>query len=365
MVVEIPLLGPLTKELCRPPGRALDVTRFSIRADTLIESINELANTCGKLAPLVFIRSLAMRQFHPVPEFARPKRMVPAVVGMPTGWDAPLSPILGGTDFGWSARNRWYFDEAYSIPVNGIRLPFASISANWNGLINDGSADIEAATFTNPRAELAIADKVPDENLTPNQMASQVWGEYPTGRHFAYNGYWTEQAETRVSPKHGVAMDLLRRHLTTEQRLELLTKKHFTVIGSEGGVFRIHENSGGWSVDELEKGKVVAEWCIVPAPAVVAPAGAEMVIENQVFESWPTGDVLLARKLMIETDEPAFRAVANRNLIPHADANRGIMLDLARLALLLIEHATDHEWWNSILRSLKAKSHPAIEVIHV
>ncbi len=53
----------------------------------------------------------------------------------------------------------------------------------------------------------------------------------------------------------------------------------------------------------------------------------------------------------------------NRELKILEKANHKPLVELARLALLLIDHATDHEWWNAILRSMKAK-HTPIEAVH-
>ena len=74
-------------------------------------------------------------------------------------------------------------------------------------------------------------------------------------------------------------------------------EKHgwFDVIGSDsGGVFRIHHGTQA-NVEQLDsEGRTVCAWCFVPEGDLVA------------------GDVMLAQKIAIETDEKAALAVAIR-----------------------------------------------------
>lgn len=92
------------------------------------------------------------------------------------------------------------------------------------------------------------------------------------------------------------AEDLLRRHLNDEQRGTLDRGKSFEVIGSSGGRYRIrrgrHQNVV--EVRAIEGKDVdVTELCAT-IPVI------------------PDADVMLAQKLALETDEPAFLRVANR-----------------------------------------------------
>lgn len=369
MDVRLSLFGDLTQELRRPPGRAPDLGSISLSLKETIRTVNRLALAVGRQAPLVWFRSMATRSFRSIPDEALPKALEVRLIGLPRG----RRRLAGRTSrrstrWNWQARNPWFGDERLHISCTGRFFTESAVFTGdgdggayrvWRG---DGQSlsisnlpvpevDIEAAVRTDPNANIAVFS------------ADDVEG-YADVNTFMERFYSSRMMRRNMrAPKEGVAMEFLRRHLSVEQRLELLTKKYFTVVGSEGGVFHVHSDPGGWSVDEVEQGRVIASWCIVPGPMTVQ-AGAEVVIQNENFdEEWPVGDILLARKLIIETDEARFREIANRDLKVAEAANRKPLMEMARLALLMIEHATDHEWWNAILRSLKAK-HPPIEAVY-
>lgn len=89
---------------------------------------------------------------------------------------------------------------------------------------------------------------------------------------------------------------LLAEFLDAMQRDQLVKDKMF-IVESETG--KRYEIKAGKRVAELDKnGKPVALYCIRP-------------------EDWnlPDGDVMLAQKLMLETDEKSFLKIANRTLV--------------------------------------------------
>jgi hypothetical protein len=88
---------------------------------------------------------------------------------------------------------------------------------------------------------------------------------------------------------------LLNEWLCPEQRTTLERHGYFEVMGSHSGkCYRIRRGRN-MNIDELGKdGAQVATWCFRPAGHL------------------PLGDVMLAQKLALETDEQAALGVANR-----------------------------------------------------
>jgi hypothetical protein len=91
------------------------------------------------------------------------------------------------------------------------------------------------------------------------------------------------------------AIALLRKWLSPEQRAQFDADGHFDVIGCRTGMrYRVSYGSGT-NVHEIDDtGRPIMGWCFVPSGHLVA------------------GDVMLAQKIALETDERAALAVANR-----------------------------------------------------
>lgn len=110
--------------------------------------------------------------------------------------------------------------------------------------------------------------------------------------------YREEQAERERQRKLAAekAEKLLKDWLDEQQLKEFEKERQFHVISAEGKRFRLKFGTHG-NVEELdERGKAVARYCIQP-------------------DAVPTGDAVLAQKLMLETDEKAFRKIANRTAL--------------------------------------------------
>jgi hypothetical protein len=90
-------------------------------------------------------------------------------------------------------------------------------------------------------------------------------------------------------------LTLLREWLSPEQRAQLDANKHFDVIGCQTGKrYRVSYGSRA-DVHEIDdSGRPIMGWCFVPSGHLVA------------------GDVMLAQKIALETDERVALAVANR-----------------------------------------------------
>lgn len=106
----------------------------------------------------------------------------------------------------------------------------------------------------------------------------------------------------------GRAMEFFRSHLTPEERLQWLSERSLVVEGGETHTrYRVHQSG---RVESLGKdGKVSASFCV---HFQQGEEGAP-----------PTGDLLLALKLLIETSEAEFLAIANRSVMSESEDSDG------------------------------------------
>ncbi|MDA9450779.1 MULTISPECIES: hypothetical protein [unclassified Bradyrhizobium] len=91
------------------------------------------------------------------------------------------------------------------------------------------------------------------------------------------------------------ALRLLRSWLSPQQRLEFERKGYFDVVGCDTGKrYRIRRGTSG-NVNEIDEyGRLGTGWCFVPLGSLVE------------------GDVMLAQKVALETDEERALSIANR-----------------------------------------------------
>ncbi|MFL6817122.1 MAG: hypothetical protein ACJ8EF_04170 [Bradyrhizobium sp.] len=103
---------------------------------------------------------------------------------------------------------------------------------------------------------------------------------------------------TRISESEARGLKLLKEWLSEEQLAQYEKHKYFDVTGCHSGKrYRIRHGTGT-NVYELDgAGRPRAGWCFVPKDYLVV------------------GDVLLAQKIALETDERGALAVAN-NFLP-------------------------------------------------
>jgi hypothetical protein len=104
----------------------------------------------------------------------------------------------------------------------------------------------------------------------------------------------------RLNTSHGEdsearGLKLLREWLSPQQLAQFNTGCHFDVVGCHTGkVYRIHYGVSA-NIDELDdSGRPQVRYCFIPEPTLVP------------------GDVMLAQKIALETDERGALAVANR-----------------------------------------------------
>ncbi|MGY8684056.1 hypothetical protein Q2941_40790 [Bradyrhizobium sp. UFLA05-153] len=97
------------------------------------------------------------------------------------------------------------------------------------------------------------------------------------------------------NPPEARARRRLRDWLSPEQRAQFDAKGFFDVTGSHTGRrYRIHQGTMRNVLEVDEQGQPRIGWCFVPAQALAV------------------GDVMLAQKIALETDEMAVLARANR-----------------------------------------------------
>jgi hypothetical protein len=88
---------------------------------------------------------------------------------------------------------------------------------------------------------------------------------------------------------------LLREWLSSEQQAQFDAFRHFDVIGSDTGRRYRVRHARTMGVHEMDAaGRPIAGWCFLPTGPLV------------------TGDIMLAQKIALETNELAALAVANR-----------------------------------------------------
>ncbi|MGY8681824.1 hypothetical protein Q2941_29165 [Bradyrhizobium sp. UFLA05-153] len=97
------------------------------------------------------------------------------------------------------------------------------------------------------------------------------------------------------NPPEARARRLLREWLVPEQRAQFDAQGHFDVTGSHTGRrYRIRQGTMRNVLEIDEQGQAKMGWCFVPARALAA------------------GDVMLAQKIALETDEMAVLSLANK-----------------------------------------------------
>jgi hypothetical protein len=108
---------------------------------------------------------------------------------------------------------------------------------------------------------------------------------------------WHRGGASRLlaSDREARGMKLLREWLSPKQLQSFDRHGHFDIIGSETATrYRIHTGTA-LNIEQLkENGRPFCAWCVVPKGELVA------------------GDVMLAQKIALETDERATLSVAIR-----------------------------------------------------
>jgi len=107
-----------------------------------------------------------------------------------------------------------------------------------------------------------------------------------------------ERYKAFENAREGHGLTLLPDWLSPEQQAQFDTSKSFDVIGCDSGKrYRIRYGTGTNIIEMNAGGEPVMSWCFIPSGYLVA------------------GDVMLAPKIALETNEHAALAVANKSSI--------------------------------------------------
>ena len=116
---------------------------------------------------------------------------------------------------------------------------------------------------------------------------------------------WRELIKAKEEIRQTRGFTLLREWLSPAQKAQFDSAGCFVVIGCNSGRrYRIHRGTAGNVYEIDDAGRLVTGLCFVPSAALVA------------------GDVMLAQKIALETNERAALAVANRFPVPAAAGER-------------------------------------------
>lgn len=111
-------------------------------------------------------------------------------------------------------------------------------------------------------------------------------------------------ARVRLGRRNPRARALLRRHLSKEQELSLVIEGYFDVTGASGAVWRIFDGGRCANVSLLRPGGLRRD-----------PLARRLRIGGRycahLSYNYPADDALLAQKLVLETNDAAFLAVAH------------------------------------------------------
>lgn len=119
------------------------------------------------------------------------------------------------------------------------------------------------------------------------------------------------------------ARALLHYHLTKEQRKELRGTKAFTLAGADGKTYRITEGTTS-NVYLLEEGQPVMRFCVVAKETAL-----------------PMYDLLLAQKLMLESDPEQFWKIAVKTDLRKPASAPPNPIDMAREVARRFRERTD------------------------
>ena len=109
---------------------------------------------------------------------------------------------------------------------------------------------------------------------------------------------------SRENNREARGLRLLRSWLTPQQRAQFDAKRHFDVIGCDSGKrYRIRYGRMSNVFEINAVGRPEVGWCFLPAGSLVA------------------GDIMLAQKIALETNESGALAVANAFLPKNSPSN--------------------------------------------
>lgn len=130
---------------------------------------------------------------------------------------------------------------------------------------------------------------------------------YPVDRRpVAAYGYDMAREAPYLSA-HGRALELFRRHLTDEQRAQFEATGTFEVIGSAGGYYTLNTRVSSYHLTRQDPPARMARGRRTQVERTVTHHYCVMLADDRC----PSPDIWLAQKLLVETDEPRMKQIAN------------------------------------------------------
>ncbi len=150
---------------------------------------------------------------------------------------------------------------------------------------------------------LSIANEGLQRLLTEHRR--RAWAMHERSRrHFGPPSLRFSDLHRGYGEREALGLKLLKEWLSPEQLAQYNANKYFEVIGSDSGKRYRISHGAAMNVHELDgAGRPRIGWCFVPKGYLVA------------------GDVMLAQKIALETDERGALAVANRYFVPPSRRN--------------------------------------------
>lgn len=163
----------------------------------------------------------------------------------------------------------WGFVMTNDHPVRVTDLDTVMVSADGRSFVTSGSAFI----YMDP---------------TPFDEATRL--EWESQRRDAEEKYRRDQEAFRKANERSLA--LLSEFMTASQRDQYREAPEFIAVSKSGRRYKIRPGQQVLEIDAV--GDAIFSYCIAPNAAL------------------PHGDVMLAQKLMLETNEDKFHQIANR-----------------------------------------------------
>lgn len=193
-----------------------------------------------------------------------------------------------------------------------------------NGLVGDRQIVIAGMAHV-PIGEVLL-DPIELNGRNPLEMILLALKGDPAAEEWYRRSPYLVTLEREQKEADGRALRLLRQFLTSEQAQELDAHGHIHVTGQDRLTYRI-VLKGHHNVFLIRDGRAVEEFCVVSR------------------DSLPLHDLMLAQKLMLETDLQGFMRIANRWDLTEGERTRivppdGPPIDLEPLiANLELQHA--------------------------
>jgi hypothetical protein len=202
---------------------------------------------------------------------------------------------LGILTFGPIQSGRWSGRSVFrpAVPAHGTGVIRGERTVGWNGLEADARL-IGRQVGSRKHSWSAETLQVVDHHRLHSGRARRR-RESDCNKVRSANMTIRERYRAMMDGREARGIILLREWLSPMQRAQFDASKYFDVVGCDSGTrYRIHYGRVTNVQEIASAGQPVTGWCFVPSGHLVA------------------GDVMLAQKIALETNERATLAGANR-----------------------------------------------------